>query len=119
MSDVARRQFQRFPCGIKAALHAPASNALIGECTLTDVSPGGGLIETSKPLERGVPYELRFSWQKHRLHLPARLAWEAKSGPKSKVYRFGLSFTLTSRQEDLLRRMIDEIRLHLWSGNPP
>jgi hypothetical protein len=118
MADPARRQQERLPCEIPVVLAAPTTGAKIAEARLVDLGLGGALLESPVPLQRGVPYEIRWTWQGRDLRLSARVAWEAKPG-KTKLRRFGLAFTLTVAQEDLVRAQLDALRLGLWSTTRP
>jgi hypothetical protein len=111
MAEPSRRQHQRLACSISVGLYAFHSSERLGEARLVDLSLGGGAVETTLALERRLPYELQWWWQRHLVRLPARVVREspppAKPGPPR---RYGFSFTLTVKQEERLRAFIDALR---------
>ncbi len=119
MADPSRRQDERFPCDIPAVLYTPSSGSRIGKAKLVDLALGGGMIETAVSVLRRVPYELRWDWNGESLRVPARVAWEKPKDPATKLRRYGLSFTTTSEQEQILRRLVDALRQGLWSHRGP
>ena len=96
-----------------AALYTPSSDSFVGTARLTDIGLGGAMIETSVPVLRRVPYELRWEWRGQAMKATGRVAWEKAGG---NAHRYGLSLATTSEQERLIRRMIDDLRQQLWSG---
>ena len=72
-------------------------------------------MEVPTALRRGLPYEVRFTFQARSLQAPARVAWEPDAPPKTGPRRYGLEFTLTTSQEEALAAIVREIRLKLWA----
>ena len=110
MAEISRRQFARFSCNVPVELFPAGSRTRLGEAMFLDLSVGGALLETAIPLERGVAYDFRISWNKAFHRLGGRVAWEIGSGPKAKTRKYGISFNLTTDQEKQLRVMIDALR---------
>lgn len=119
MGDQSKRQNERFPCDIAATLHTPSSGAEVGRARLTDLAIEGAAVETTVPLVRRVPYEVRWSWKGADFRVVARVAWDKPARGGESAHRFGLSFTTTSEQEALLRQMTDALRQQLWSHRGP
>ena len=106
MKQPFRRQHERFACDIPVTL--VASGARVGEGALLDIGLGGAALRTSVCLQRGTLYEIFLVRDKQKIRLPFRVAWEGAA--RGQALRFGLSFVLTTAQEKLYRRLIDDIR---------
>ena len=112
MANLPRRSHERFPCDIPVAIHSAVTEAKIAEARFLDLSMGGTLVRVETLLQKRVPYQFRFSWENHRLRVMGRVAWEAERDPKNPAWHhYGISLTLSTRQEEFFKRLIDRLRL--------
>lgn len=112
MANPPRRAHERFPCDIPVAIYSPVTESKITEARFLDLSRGGASVYVETLLQKGVPYQFRFVWENHRLRVTGRVAWEAKRDPQKPAWhRYGINLTLSTRQEEFFKRLIDRLRV--------
>lgn len=115
MAKPFRRIHARFPCDLPVEIHSPVAGQKLMTARLTNIGMGGAQVETEISLQRGVPYEFRLVWFKPAIKVLARVAWEAPADPKRpKSRRYGVSFSLTTQQEQAFKPLIDQLRSDHW-----
>ncbi|MBI3551911.1 MAG: PilZ domain-containing protein [Elusimicrobia bacterium] len=111
------RYHARFVCDIPVDIHSPAlrSRKPLGQGHIVNISMGGVGVMTTLKIERSVPYEFRFEYADQKLRLTGRLAWEKPQNPKTPEVRgYGISCTLSVRQEQAMKIVVDRLRTEQW-----
>ncbi len=109
--ELPRRAYSRFACDLPVQIYSPVSQTKLADARLFDVGMGGGNIYCDLVMQRAVPYEFRFQWGKERLAVLGRVVWSAAAARKEPRFaRYGVVFSLTRAQEDLLAALVDRVR---------
>ncbi|HAM34892.1 MAG TPA: hypothetical protein DEB40_04825 [Elusimicrobia bacterium] len=120
MADPFRRLHARYPCDVPVTILSFLGNARLAEGRLVNLGVGGALLDCARPLEKKVPYLLRFPANISSLSLPGRVVWIAPRNPQNpQFHRYGVQFNLTSSQERILRALVERLRRALEQPEQP
>ena len=111
MDQLPRRAYQRHNCEIPVLIYSPQTQAKLTEARILNVSLGGVAVECSMTLERWIPYEFHFQDIKEKLKLTGRVVWESPRNRKTNKLCYGISFNLSTRQEAILKTLVNRIQL--------
>ena len=120
MNGPLRRYHQRFPCDLPVAIYPEAARDPVGSGRFVDISMGGAALSCFVDLHRGSSYEFEVgepdARRRDRLRLSGLVVWQSAPPTRSSKpeRRYGVNFNLTGRQEGLLKRFIDMVRMERW-----
>ncbi|MHB2026153.1 MAG: PilZ domain-containing protein [Elusimicrobiota bacterium] len=113
MDGPSRRYHQRFSCDIPLLIYPERGRDALGGGRLLDISMGGAAVASFLDLRRGSSYEFRPESEdgRDKLRLFGVVVWQTGQARRGAELRYGLNFKLSGRQEGLLKRFIDSIRM--------
>ncbi|MDE1976941.1 MAG: PilZ domain-containing protein [Elusimicrobia bacterium] len=99
------------------AVYAGSARDPLGTGRMTDISMGGAALACFVDLHRGSTYDFEIgdpdARRRDRLRLSGVVVWQ--SGPPTRSPKpersYGVTFVLSGRQEGLLKRFIDMVRM--------
>jgi hypothetical protein len=104
----------RFPCDLPVDIHTTNATRWakpLATGRISNISMGGIGVWTEHLMSKGVPYEFRFQYAGLAVRLTGRVVWEMPKNPKTpRSLGFGISLTMSVKQENTLKVVIDRIR---------
>ncbi len=112
------RYHARFACDMPLEIHSPAARRWtkpLAHGRVVNISMGGVGVLTPYPLEKGVPYEFRFTYADQEMRLTGRVAWEKPRSTKDPLnHGYGIACTLSVKQEQGMKLVVDRLRTEQW-----
>ncbi len=117
MNGPSRRYHQRFSCDLPVLIYPSAGRDPLGSGRFLDISMGGAAVSCFLDLRRGSSYEFDVgdpdARRRDRLRLAGAVVWQSSMPARAAKpeRRYGVTFSLSGRQEGLLKRFIDALRM--------
>ena len=106
----SRRGHQRFPCAIEGVLYKPMLRPRLGSAKILDIGMGGAKITCAAVLTLQEIYEIKLVYKDEKFSFNFRVAWQKSRDSKTKEYSYGVVFSLSKRQEESLKILLDWLR---------
>lgn len=106
-----RRIHARYPCDLAVEVWSIDDKRRRGRGRLLNIGMGGGLLETSLPLEKNTPFAIVIIQGQARFAMNSRLARAQPEARSGALNHYGISFILTKEQENKLKTAVEKRRV--------
>jgi len=111
MPELPRRAFARYNCVLPVVIWAADGAKKLGEGKFLNIGVGGAALGSLMALELTGRYQFQVTGDTARMILPGQIARiHEKASSSSKPSFYGVKFTLSPKQEELLKKHLDKIR---------
>lgn len=82
----------------------------LGATRVLDIGMGGAKIVSAAALNLQELYEIKFVYKDEKFSFDFRVVWQKPQGAKTKEYSYGVTFSLSKKQTESLKVLLDFLR---------